>query len=151
MLPSFRNRVLMIIAAFLSMVFVVNAQLKDSIAGKKSKLPLSDFYRVRNGLPHFYKKINKGEYVTVAFLGGSITYNPGWRPMVCDYLVKQFPNVKFHFIAAGIPSLGSLPHVFRLQQSYLQKPFLYQYVPSHLPVHPHHNLQVILPAIQGIP
>ncbi|TDW96879.1 alpha-L-fucosidase [Dinghuibacter silviterrae] len=60
-----------------------------------------------------------GEQMTVAFLGGSITYNPGWREKVCDYLRTRWPQTTFRFIAAGIPSLGSVPHAFRLQQDVL--------------------------------
>ncbi|MES2110792.1 MAG: SGNH/GDSL hydrolase family protein [Bacteroidota bacterium] len=119
MRSCFRNSLFVIIAMLLSPPFLANARVKDVPGTRKTDLPLSDFYRVRNGLPHFYQKIAKRKNVTVAFLGGSITYNPGWRPMVCDYLREQFPGVKFHFIAAGIPSLGSLPHVFRLQQDVL--------------------------------
>ncbi|WCT14882.1 SGNH/GDSL hydrolase family protein [Mucilaginibacter jinjuensis] len=55
----------------------------------------------------------------MAFLGGSITFNPGWRQKVCAYLRAQFPETKFKFIIAGIPSLGSLPHAFRLQRDVL--------------------------------
>jgi alpha-L-fucosidase len=60
-----------------------------------------------------------GAHMTVAFLGGSITYNPGWREKVCDYLSARWPQTRFRFIAAGIPSLGSVPHAFRLQQDVL--------------------------------
>jgi hypothetical protein len=38
----------------------------------------------------------------VAFLGGSITEMDGYRPMVCDYLTKKFPQTEFDFVAAGI-------------------------------------------------
>lgn len=116
---SFRNSLFLMITILLGSAYPANAQVNDSAGIRKSDLPLSDFYRARNGLPHLYQKIKKHQNVTVAFLGGSITYNPGWRPMVCDYLRKQYPAVKFHFIAAGIPSLGSLPHAFRLQQDVL--------------------------------
>jgi len=98
---------------------LANAQVKNQAKAALNNLPLSDFYQLRQGLPHFYQKLYKQKKVTVAFLGGSITYNPGWRPMVCDYLREQFPDVEFHFIAAGIPSLGSLPHAFRLQRDVL--------------------------------
>lgn len=73
----------------------------------------------RGGLPNAYNAITKNKQATVAFLGGSITYNPGWRDKVCAYLRECFPTTQFHFIAAGIPSLGSLPHAFRLQQDVL--------------------------------
>jgi pimeloyl-ACP methyl ester carboxylesterase/lysophospholipase L1-like esterase len=57
-----------------------------------------------------FEKEKKG---TVAFLGGSITYNPGWRDGVSDYLRARFPDTEFNFIYAGIPSLGSVPHAMR--------------------------------------
>ncbi len=57
----------------------------------------------------------------VAFLGGSITYNPGWRNKVCDYLQKRFPETKFDFISTGIPSTGSTPGAFRLVRDVLSK------------------------------
>jgi sialidase-1 len=65
-----------------------------------------------------FEKEGKG---TVAFLGGSITFNPGWRETVCDYLKQRFPSVEFQFIAAGIPSLGSVPHSMRFSQDVLAK------------------------------
>lgn len=52
----------------------------------------------------------------VAFLGGSITANPGWRDATCAYLRARFPATKFEFIAAGIPSMGSTPGAFRLER-----------------------------------
>src|ERR1700744_4754598 len=85
----------------------------------KAPLPFSDYYTRANNLQHFYKVATKQKKATVTFLGGSITFNPGWRQMVCSYLQERFPDTKFHFIAAGIPSLGSLPHAFRLQQDVL--------------------------------
>jgi sialidase-1 len=63
---------------------------------------------------------NKQE-VTVAFLGGSITNMNGWRNKVCQYFTELYPDTKFNFINAGIPSLGSVPHAFRLQRDVLDK------------------------------
>ena len=65
-----------------------------------------------------FEKENKGR---VAFLGGSITWNPGWRDMVSDYLQKRFPSVKFEFINAGVPSTGSTPGAMRLLRDVLSK------------------------------
>lgn len=58
---------------------------------------------------------------TIAFLGGSITENTGWRTQVQAYLKDTYPQVKFNFIDAGISSLGSLPHSFRLNRDVLSK------------------------------
>ena len=52
----------------------------------------------------------------VAFLGGSITEMNGWRNMVQDDLKRRFPETKFKFIDAGISSLGTTPHAFRIAQ-----------------------------------
>ena len=120
MLLSFRNGIFLLVTIMVSgFCSVASGQIIDGSKTKRDDLPVSDFYHVRNGLAHFYKKLNNQKEVTIAFLGGSITYNPGWRPMVCDYLRERYPGAKFHFIAAGIPSLGSLPHAFRLQRDVL--------------------------------
>jgi sialidase-1 len=66
-------------------------------------------------------KINNEKKLTVAFLGGSITYNAGWRDKVSQYLIGAYPTTSFTFIPAGIPSLGSLPHSFRLRTDVLDK------------------------------
>ncbi len=85
----------------------------------KNPLHYPDYFKVRNGLSQFYEKIKSGQPVTVAYLGGSITYNPGWRNKLSQFFQERFPKTKFHFIATGIPSLGSLPDVFRLKRNVL--------------------------------
>jgi len=77
------------------------------------------YFSTRGALDRFYMDVLGRKTATVGFLGGSITYNPGWRDKVCGYLQERFPETKFRFIAAGIPSLGSLPHAFRVQQDLL--------------------------------
>ncbi|HCO92443.1 MAG TPA: hypothetical protein DIU00_00585 [Phycisphaerales bacterium] len=71
-------------------------------------------YNLRHGLTNCRIKFQRQKKGCVAFLGGSITYNPGWRNMICQYLQKRFPETRFEFIAAGIPSTGSTPGAFRL-------------------------------------
>jgi sialidase-1 len=98
-------------------------QYADFIYGNtypvKNIIPYTDYIKIRGGLANFYYAAMINKKATVAFLGGSLTHNPGWRDMVCNYLKERFPETDFHFIAAGIPSLGSLPHTFRLQQDVL--------------------------------
>ncbi len=82
----------------------------------------SDLFIYRNGsLNNTLYRIQSEKKATVAFLGGSITFNNGWRNKVSNYLQEMFPDTKFTFIAAGIPSLGSLPHAFRLEKDVLSK------------------------------
>jgi len=57
----------------------------------------------------------------VVFLGGSITFNPGWRDSVSNYLKKRYPQTVFDFINAGIPSVGSDMHGFRLEKDVFYK------------------------------
>ncbi len=82
-------------------------------------LPYDHYFHIRNGLQNSYHSMQQNRRATVAFLGGSITYNPGWRDKVCSWLRERFPETVFHFIAAGIPSLGSPAHAFRLQRDLL--------------------------------
>ncbi|WP_309715213.1 GDSL-type esterase/lipase family protein [Armatimonas sp.] len=72
------------------------------------------YHTLRRGLKAF------GPKATVAFLGGSITFSQnGWRDRVEQWLVARFPQTQFTFIRAGIPSLGSVPHAFRLETDVL--------------------------------
>lgn len=75
----------------------------------------------RGNLDNCRVKFEKEKTGRVAFLGGSITFGSGWRGMVCDYLQQRFPSVKFEFINAGIPSMGSVPGSMRLVQDVLEK------------------------------
>jgi len=84
-------------------------------------LPSSSFIEINGKLSNTFAKIHDKKELTVAFLGGSITYNPGWRNKVCQYLQETYPLTSFRFIPAGVPSLGSLPHAFRLQTEVLDK------------------------------
>jgi sialidase-1 len=72
------------------------------------------YHNLRAGLKNCRIKFVRQKQGRVAFLGGSITYNSGWRNYLCDYLRRRFPDTQFEFIAAGIPSTGSTPGAFRL-------------------------------------
>ncbi|WP_215240762.1 SGNH/GDSL hydrolase family protein [Dyadobacter helix] len=79
------------------------------------------YIEVNAGLSRAFAKFKNERKGTVAFLGGSITYNPGWRTKTAQYLREKFPDTEFTFIAAGIPSLGSTPHAFRFERDVLAK------------------------------
>ncbi|WP_162499797.1 SGNH/GDSL hydrolase family protein [Mucilaginibacter terrigena] len=105
-----------IAAMFVSLSFVMPAKAQQAY---KQALPYRNYYHTRGGLNHFLSAVTQKHVATVAFLGGSITFNPGWRDKVCSYLKDRYPKTKFRFIQAGIPSLGSLPHAFRLKRDVL--------------------------------
>jgi len=80
-----------------------------------------EYCDLRDGLANCrdtFEKTGKGR---VAFLGGSITHNGGWRDELMRYFQQRFPNTVFEFVAAGIPSMGSVPHAFRLETDVLAK------------------------------
>jgi sialidase-1 len=108
-------RIKIIVFLFISCHLIAAAQSTTDL----KRLFSNSYFTIRGGLNNFYKVVSIQKEATVAFAGGSITFNPGWREKVCDYLTKKFPATRFRFIAAGIPSLGSLPHSFRLQRDVL--------------------------------
>jgi len=77
--------------------------------------------KLRHGLQNCRIKFEREKKGRVAFLGGSITFNRGWRPYVCTYLKKRFPDTKFDFVATGIPSTGSVPGAFRFSKDVFRK------------------------------
>ncbi len=85
----------------------------------KTALKCSDYHLKRNGLKNSFIKFEREKKGRVAFLGGSITYNHGWRDSISSYLERRFPETEFEFVAAGIPSFGSTEDVFRLQRDVL--------------------------------
>lgn len=86
-----------------------------------SLLSSSDFHRLRKGLPNCKISFTQNKQSRVAFLGGSITYNHGWRDSVSAYLTKRFTETTFDFVTAGISSFGSVPNAFRLERDVISK------------------------------
>lgn len=73
----------------------------------------------RGSLDNAFHQFTDQKTGRVAFLGGSITEMPGYRPMVCEGLQKRFPQTEFSFIAAGISSTCSTTGAFRFQSDIL--------------------------------
>jgi len=80
-----------------------------------------DYFVLRGGLSNSRVTFENSKRGRVAFLGGSITQNPGWRDMTKAWLRQRFPNTDLDFIDAGIASTGSTPGAFRLQRDVLGK------------------------------
>lgn len=81
--------------------------------------------RERGGLPNVFAKWKAGREVRVAYLGGSITEQNGWRPKTLDWFRKQYPSASTLEINAAIGGTGSDLGVYRLKQDVLdQKPDL---------------------------
>lgn len=97
------------------LIAVISVMFNSVFAQKKS----SDYITYYGHLKNTVYKILKQKEITVAYLGGSITDMKGWRDMVSQNLEQKYPDTKFKFINAGIPSLGSFAHTFRLQRDLL--------------------------------
>lgn len=77
-------------------------------------------FNIRDGLPNFFSKAIRGDSVKVAYLGGSITAQEGWRVFSFNWFKEQFPTAAFKQINAAIGGTGSDFGVFRLQEHVLQ-------------------------------
>lgn len=86
-----------------------------------SRLKSTNYISNYGHLDNVLYKLQNQKEVTIAFYGGSITYNSGWRNKTIRYFSELFPNVTFNFINAAIPSLGSVPHSFRINDDLLSK------------------------------
>ncbi len=97
-------------------------RVADFIERHATVLPVKreDFFQLGSGLQNSLRAIQSGQ-ARVAFVGGSITRMDGWRDLVKDYLQQRFPQTKFEFVEAGIPSTGSVPGAFRLNHDVLTK------------------------------
>ncbi len=61
----------------------------------------------RGGLPNAIGKLKAGGVVRVAYLGGSITEQKGWRVLSRKLLQKKFPSAEVEEIHAAISGTGS--------------------------------------------
>ncbi len=104
---------------FLIILFVV---LETNISVKKDKYPKNRTLELasRDGLPNFYEKVIRGDSIKVAYLGGSITAQAGWRVYSLEWFRQRFPNANFSEINAAIGGTGSDFGVFRLTEHVLK-------------------------------
>lgn len=73
----------------------------------------------RRGLPNAFRRLAQGERVRIAYLGGSITAQPGWRPQSLTWFRDLFPAATIEEINAAIGGTGSDLGVFRLRHDVL--------------------------------
>jgi S-formylglutathione hydrolase FrmB/lysophospholipase L1-like esterase len=76
--------------------------------------------RERGGVPNVLAKLKAGGEVRIAYLGGSITAQDGWRSKTLIWFRQQFPNARVNEINAAIGGTGSDLGVFRLQHDVLE-------------------------------
>lgn len=101
---------------------LTTAAIQALPAAEPADFPLASAQecRPRAGLPNFFAKATTaGAEVKIAYLGGSITAQPGWRPKSLTHIQKSFPSARFSEINAAIGGTGSDLGVFRLKQDVL--------------------------------
>lgn len=81
---------------------------------------ISKELHVRGGLPNFITKANKGNSLKVAYLGGSITEQNGWRIYSLEWFKQFFPKSQFTEINAAIGGTGSDFGAYRLKEQVLK-------------------------------
>jgi len=109
--------------SYVANVLVMCAAIGMSVAtaGELELAPAQEC-RPRAGLPNFLAKANTaGADVKIAYFGGSITAQNGWRPKTLAHFQKAYPNAKFSEINAAIGGTGSDLGVFRVKQDVLDK------------------------------
>ncbi len=90
------------------------------VAALEKPLVVAQELHARAGLPNFLSKANKpGAALKVAYLGGSITAQPGWRVKSLELLQRTYPEVKFSEINAALGGTGSDLGVFRVEPEVL--------------------------------
>jgi hypothetical protein len=97
------------------MIFALCVIASLSVAAEE--LPLAPLVECspRGGLPNVTRKLEtKGAEVRVAYFGGSITAQEGWRPKSLAFLQKSFPDAQVSQINAAIGGTGSDLGVYRL-------------------------------------
>ena len=74
----------------------------------------------RGGLPNFFAKLERGDTVRIAYLGGSITAQDGWRPKTLRWFQEQYPKARVSEINAAVGGTGSDLGVYRLRHDVLE-------------------------------
>ena len=74
----------------------------------------------RDGLPNFFHKVNNKEKVKIAYMGGSITQQDGYRVHSFNWFEETFPETEFQEVVAAIGGTTSKFGVFRLYRDVLR-------------------------------
>jgi lysophospholipase L1-like esterase len=77
-------------------------------------------FKERGGANNIFHKLENQDTVKVAYLGGSITAQPGWRVFSREWLSDNYPETEIIEINAAIGGTGSPFGVYRLRDHVLQ-------------------------------
>jgi hypothetical protein len=110
----------------LALLIGVGTIATSALAEADESLVPAQECRPRAGLTNFFAKANTpGADIKIAYFGGSITAQTGYRVKTLAWFKEAYPQAKFSEINAAIGGTGSDLGVFRLKQDVLdQKPDL---------------------------
>ena len=74
----------------------------------------------RDALPNFFGKVNNHDHVRIAYMGGSITQQDGYRVHSFNWFRENFPQTGFEEVVAAIGGTTSKFGVFRLYRDVLR-------------------------------
>lgn len=115
------NRWIGLWVAFVLIVLVCLSGQESRGAELPAVPGLDAVMQLRDGLSNSRTKFVQEKSGVVGYVGGSITFAQGWSQQVDAELQRRFPETRFTFVHAGIPSIDSSGHAFRLQQDLLQR------------------------------
>lgn len=105
---------------FVRVVCLLSLMMTADVAGADHPLREAVECRPRGGLANVLAKLERAGVVKIAYLGGSITAQPGWRVKSRQWFQKQHPKADVQEIHAAIGGTGSDLGVFRLGQDVLR-------------------------------
>ncbi|MGZ0655707.1 SGNH/GDSL hydrolase family protein [Coraliomargarita sp. W4R72] len=105
--------------SIVGLIALTAISLSTSLRANETRLHDAVEFSAREGLPNFFTKINAGEDTTIAYFGGSITAQKGWRVLSQKWLEEQYPKTTITGIHAAIGGVGSSVGVFRIEKDAL--------------------------------
>ncbi len=105
-----------VISAFLAVTALTLGAFNPETVETKPGEP----YVVREGMPNVIAKLKAKQPVMIAYFGGSITAQNGWRPQTLKFFQKCYPGVEIKQVNAAIGGTGSNLGAFRLEYDVLR-------------------------------
>lgn len=93
---------------------------RESMRKEPASLEKVKELNIREGLPNVLNKLKEGKNVTIAYLGGSITHQEGWRPRSLQWFRERYSPAMIQGINAGVPGTGSDLGAARLNHDVLR-------------------------------
>jgi hypothetical protein len=98
---------------FLSFILILFVSFSSA-----QKLDSKRYHTIRTNLVNSAIKFEKEKSGRVVFLGGSITYNSGWRDSVCNFIQKNIPKRNLILSMLVFLQWGPLPALSDLRMMF---------------------------------